>query len=697
MVSSLGIVHAIPTEVSMQRWLLIACLILFSACSAGSTTEPGDSNTGPKEVVMPPSSDTRVPEVLDLTPIDLGGDIIPFVPDVIDPGMAEFGQECDAVADCANGLCLQTSLGSVCTVYCVEECPPGWTCKGVNLFGADVQFICVPKYWHICEACSQDSDCQSADAPCVETEGDGKVCSVSCTDSQECPAGFSCQGDLCLPVSGSCSCLPGDSGAMRDCLVENEFGACPGSQTCDSGGWTDCTGAPAKAESCNGEDDDCDDLVDEDFTDTDQDGTPDCLSDDDDGDGIPDGEDNCPLVPNPGQEDADQDGIGDACDNDGDGDTVPDGEDNCPDVPNPDQLDTDDDGLGDACDPDDDGDGIPDGEDNCPLIPNPGQEDADNDGQGDACDPDDDNDGISNDDDNCPNVPNPEQTDTDLDGLGDLCDPDDDNDGAVDGADCAPLDSNIYPGAPEFCDSLDSDCDGSLQDEFQCLTGQTKQQSCGFCGVQIATCTNQCIWGTWGQCNEGGACTPGEQQFDSCGDCGTRSRTCTNSCNWGSWGSCGGEGVCSPGEKQSTACGDCGTQTRTCTNSCSWGSYGSCSGQGVCSPGEQQTTACGNCGAKKRTCTNSCSWGSYGSCLGQGECSPGATASSGCDPCAQKVCTNNCVWGGCTLKPGNQCLWEAGTNWKCCDYHKWHFCLPLSDPNACKWSSQCKWVDNACY
>ncbi|MCP4869250.1 MAG: hypothetical protein GY898_11090 [Proteobacteria bacterium] len=42
---------------------------------------------------------------------------------------------------------------------------------------------------------------------------------------------------------------------------------------------------------------------------------------------------------------------------------------------------------------------------------------------------------------------------------------DTDGDGFDDASDCGPTDSSIYPGAPELCDAIDSDCDGSLVDE----------------------------------------------------------------------------------------------------------------------------------------------------------------------------------------------------------------------------------------
>ena len=146
-------------------------------------------------------------------------------------------------------------------------------------------------------------------------------------------------------------------------------------------GWVpqagDCNDAnaaihPGAVDTCDGVDNNCNGLVDEDAAGVDS-----------DGDGIHNACDNCPLVANPTQTDSDGDHVGNACDN-------------CINTPNSSQADADGDGRGDACD-------------NCPTIPNGFQDDSDADQVGDACD-------------NCPLDYNPTQSDFDHDGEGDICD-----------------------------------------------------------------------------------------------------------------------------------------------------------------------------------------------------------------------------------------------------------------------------------
>jgi pimeloyl-ACP methyl ester carboxylesterase len=64
-----------------------------------------------------------------------------------------------------------------------------------------------------------------------------------------------------------------------------------------------------------------------------------------------------------------------------------------------------------------------------------------------------DNDGWPDFNDTCPYVPNPDQADSDGDGFGDACD-------------CDPDDPAVFPGAPEFCDGVDNNCNGQADEGF---------------------------------------------------------------------------------------------------------------------------------------------------------------------------------------------------------------------------------------
>ena len=187
----------------------------------------------------------------------------------------------DCTADCGDEACTHDETTENCPEDCPAECDDGACTHDETAASCEVD--CPP----VCgdEACTHDETAASCEGDCPAECGDGDVthdeqcepgdsdtCTTSCasTGSLTCE---DCRWSGCAPPEESCNGLDddcdGDEDESFDCALGETAGC---STSCGTTGSWSCTSSctwPATcsppAESCNGEDDDCDEAVDEDF------------------------------------------------------------------------------------------------------------------------------------------------------------------------------------------------------------------------------------------------------------------------------------------------------------------------------------------------------------------------------------------------------------------------------------------------
>ncbi len=179
------------------------------------------------------------------------------------PKPGEFGAPCTSNEDCISGYCIEGLDGYICTKLCMEDCPTGYDCVGVNV-GPDVVFICVPMLDRSCEPCASDLQCSGG--RCVPF-GDSKYCLSPCEESP-CKGSYECQNvqigndvqKLCMPDSGTCECVPESLGLEKACKLKSGTNVCYGVQFCEAEGWGECN---LPDEICDGKDNDCNGIADD--------------------------------------------------------------------------------------------------------------------------------------------------------------------------------------------------------------------------------------------------------------------------------------------------------------------------------------------------------------------------------------------------------------------------------------------------
>lgn len=260
----------------VRLWMVAATALCLGACG---TTTGGTSTKTPD--VHSDIADTKVADIAADVTMDASADV--FVPCVDEGHGGGHGCACSSDDECSqSGLCIEDGQGAkTCAMPCLGgACPAGLACTATETSTGSSDF-CVPRYGHLCDPCETQADCEAVGltgTACVDYGPAGAFCGILCHGDGDCGSGYRCaaahridgsQTQQCVRSGvggayGECACSVHAIAAQRSttCYLAATPG-CKGTRTCEAAGLTACSASPASSEVCDGKDNNCNGLTDE--------------------------------------------------------------------------------------------------------------------------------------------------------------------------------------------------------------------------------------------------------------------------------------------------------------------------------------------------------------------------------------------------------------------------------------------------
>ena len=241
-------------ELIRGRWRMPLFAALIATATAACSDDPAPAKADAGAELVDADPDAQLDDGADDTAGDTTSD-----QDADDAGKADDAPD-DPDADCRQAGCACSGDTHCYSGKCVD-------------LGAGPQ--CQPPTLTLCAPCLTDTECQvvAADAACLDYGAVGSFCGFACTDTKDCPTGYTCndakdrQGATvkqCQPAENTaCKCSQYAIDTLAATLCQD--GLCPGERSClpdihpnaPAGGGLGKCNPTGGIETCDGLDNDC--------------------------------------------------------------------------------------------------------------------------------------------------------------------------------------------------------------------------------------------------------------------------------------------------------------------------------------------------------------------------------------------------------------------------------------------------------